>query len=460
MVSEIVERRKRTATGARSGSGKRARSVGGKRAGSGSGKRAGSVGGKRARSVGGKRAGSVGGKRAGSGGGGGGGRPLVKGLKDIKPVIDTMTHVLSTPDQSKIARQVNTTCEIRPSVVRKLGVYMGIPLQHLREKGPNNVCHALGIGMSMLFQTAGQRQPPTFAYPIKTAGSGITALSFFMSDGSIIKVVKFHKDRRQKGRRRRGSHAFLSAYMASRTRKTYQSGFKSGAYSTPMSEFVHEIVMTKKAHRKFKNTPDVPKAIILRGKTGVLLGIMQQTRAPGVELAAEMDRRGVGLGTKLRLARAHGAQVARTHVADFSHGDMHSGNIMVRLTPQDQPKFTMIDFGRATTKKQVLEAWKGKGLSVWHTILLFDVVHPYRNHMRDSRIVADTFLAGYVSYLKLHDPKMRIPRPPIADVRSNYDKLTFATINAVLDSVSKIANTRVRKHKHKLVVVEEKKRKG
>lgn len=382
-------------------------------------------------------------------------------LEHIPHVIQTITRELDekrdTPDQKKVAKKVEIICDVRPAVVKKLGSYMGIPLANLRGKGPNNVCHALGVGLSLLFQRKSRiaaqrhaRHTHTFAYPIRTAGAGISGLNFFMSDGTIIKIVKFHQSKgrlRRKGRTQQKRATTLAAFLTNRTRKTYQSGLKSGGHSTPMSEFVHEIAMTKKAHLKLRNTPDIARHIILRGRGGVLLGIMQQTKAPGVTLAKQMER--APRDMQLKLARAHGTQVARTHAANFSHGDMHSANIMVKVDSKDKPTFTIIDFGRATTKRQTMQVYhnKAKATAVWRQIMLFDVAHPYRDHVRDSRAVADAFLAGYVAHIQSHNKKgsARVPIPPIQLIRKEYERMTHDNLNAVLDTVAKIADRRIRK---------------
>ncbi len=314
-----------------------------------------------------------------------------------------------------LARKVSKRCDVRVADVVRLAVKIGLPMNKLKQKGANNICHRLGIAFSMLFSKGGagkKGRKGKLQYPIRTAGSGVAGLTFFMTDGSVIKVVEFSKKRTS---RRRGSTGL-------------PSGLAAGGHSIPRAEFMHELRMTDKAHKLFRNAPKVLRWVILRGKYGSTFGVMQLSRAKGVTLADAISK-----ATKtqaLALATAHGKQVAKTHAKDFSHGDMHSQNVMVH-----KGRLTMIDFGRATTKRLVDKYTRPKP---WQSIRLFDVVAPYRDHANShSRAVADAFLDGYKRAMKAAGK----PLPAgIEHVRDDYEDLVYDLLDSVLDSVNMIAS--------------------
>jgi len=321
-----------------------------------------------------------------------------------------------------LARKVSKRCVIRVADVVRLAMKIGLPMNKLKQKGVNNICHRLGISFSMLFTKAGAGKKGKLQYPIRTAGSGVAGLTFFMTDGSVIKVVEFTKTGQGKTLRRAVSR---SAGLP--------SGLAAGGHSIPRAEFMHELRMTDKAHRLFGNTPKVLRWVILKGKYGSTFGVMQLSKAKGVPLTDAITN--AGNTRALAMARAHGKQVAKTHAKDFSHGDMHSQNVMVH-----KGKLTMIDFGRSTTKRLVEKYTRTKP---WASIRLFDVVAPYRDHARSHSVaVADAFLKGYVDASKAAGK----PLPKGIDrVRDDYEDLTYDLLDSVLDSVNMIARATQKK---------------
>jgi len=276
----------------------------------------------------------------------------------------------------------------------------------------------------MLFHkggVVGSRSKPT-PIPVRTAGSGVAGLTFFMTDGSVIKVVEFTRSRSEMARRK--TRILQSLRLG--------SGLAPGGHSIPRAEFMHEIAMTRKAHSMFGNTSKVMRWVILKGKFGSVFGVMQLSKAAGKPMAdaiVNMPRT-----KQLKLAREHGRMVARTHAKGFSHGDMHSQNVMV----SKGGKLTVIDFGRATTRRLV---GKYTRRDPWESILLFDVAAPYRDHMRShSKEIADAFLDGYLdaAHAAGNAPPKGVDRIP-----EDYEDMVFDNLDSVLDSVNRVARARM-----------------
>lgn len=317
----------------------------------------------------------------------------------------------------RTALRVGKVCKIRLSDVVQLAMKVGLPMERLRQRGANNICHRLGAAFSMLFLRAG-RGKRKLQYPVRVAGSGVAGLTFFMTDGSVIKVVEFSRAGRGKRSKRAGRASLL-----------LPSGLAAGGHSIPRDEFMHEIRMTEEGRRMFDNVPRVLRWVVLKGKFGSTFGIMQLSKAKGVPLTEAIGRAGRSSAAALALARRHGRQVAKTHAKDFSHGDMHSQNVMVH-----GGKLTMIDFGRATSKRLVERYAKNKP---WEAIRLFDVAAPYRDHARSHSVaVADAFLEAYVRELRAAGKAL--PRG-IDRIRDDYDGLVFGNLDSVLNSVNMIA---------------------
>jgi tRNA A-37 threonylcarbamoyl transferase component Bud32 len=320
----------------------------------------------------------------------------------------------------RTALRVGKVCKIRLSDVVRLAMKVGLPMERLRQRGANNVCHRLGVAFSMLFLRAGQAKRK-LQYPVRVAGSGVAGLTFFMTDGSVIKVVEFSRAGRA-GRSKRSKRAGRASLLL-------PSGLAAGGHSIPRDEFMHEIRMTGEAHRMFGNAPRVLRWVVLKGKFGSTFGIMQLSKAKGVPLTEAIEKAGRSSAAALALARRHGKQVARTHAKDFSHGDMHSQNVMVH-----GGRLTMIDFGRATSKRLVERYTKNKP---WEAIRLFDVAAPYRDHARSHSVaVADAFLGAYVAELRAAGKAL--PKG-IDRIRDDYDDLVFDNLDSVLNSVNMIA---------------------
>lgn len=305
------------------------------------------------------------------------------------------------------------------------------------------ICDRLGKALSMLFQEGGSsrrrnnnsssksrrsrsrsRSLKPSPIPVRTAGSGVAGLTFFMSDGSVIKVVEFTRSRSEIARRK--TRILHSLRMG--------SGLAPGGHSIPRAEFLHEIAMTRKAHSMFGNTSKVMRWVILKGRFGSVFGVMQLSKAAGRPMADAIV--GMAKAKQLRLAREHGRMVARMHAQGFSHGDMHSQNVMV----SKGGRITVIDFGRATTRRLV---GKYTRRDPWEAIRLFDVAAPYRDHMRShSREIADAFLAGYVGAMHAAG---KAPPKGVERIPEEYEDLVFDNLDSVLDSVNRVARARMRR---------------
>ncbi len=287
-------------------------------------------------------------------------------------------------------------------------------------RSARSICNRLGTALSMLFGKTGKR----FPIPVRTAGSGVAGLTFFMSDGSVIKVVEFTRSRSEVARRK--TRILHSLRMG--------SGLAPGGHSIPRAEFMHEIEMTRKAHAMFGNTSRVLRWVILKGRFGSVFGVMQLSKAAGKPLTDAIA--GTSRARQLKLAREQGRIVARMHARGFSHGDLHSQNAMVGKGG----RITVIDFGRATTRRLVR---KYARRDPWESIRLFDVAAPYRDHVRShSREVAAAFLQGYLDAARASGsaPPRGVDRIP-----EEYEDLVFDNLDSVLDSVNQIAKARMRR---------------
>jgi hypothetical protein len=279
---------------------------------------------------------------------------------------------------------------VEPSQVRLLAKKLGVRLPLKTERVPGappdvalrNACHVLGTAMSTLFRGEG-----TYAYPVKVAGSGITAISFFMSDGSVIKVSEVYKP----GRRP----------------KDY-GGVSVRARAIPLYEFGHELAMTRAARRKFKGmssvlrVPRVPRVVVLKGPTGARIGVMQQSRAPGVTVAAFLKDSSRPRGLRLAAAEAHGRALGTLHAAGWVHGDLHTENALIEPVKSNPPRFvyTVIDWARANTRRRLMAHAPSEeaGRALWTKFVRYETAFPYSDMATHGpgRAFADAYLRAYM----------------------------------------------------------------
>jgi hypothetical protein len=281
--------------------------------------------------------------------------------------------------QQRRAARVVKLCNVDPRRVRLFAKKLGVPLPGGSggdRDGVRNVCHALGVALSQLFRGEG-----SFGYPVRVAGSGVAGLAFFMDDGTVIKAVEV------KGK---GGGGFRG-----------EPGLVHGGKAIPLGQFVHEIAMTRRAGKAFRDSFGVPRilrSVVLRGAKGVRVAVMQQSRAPGVTMAAFLRSAEVPAEVRHKAARMHGLAVAALHRKGWAHGDIHSENVMVDWRRgQAAPKLTVIDWGRANTLNAIrARAKEGQSAALWDKFLRYEKAFPYNDMMTHGpgRAFAESYLAG------------------------------------------------------------------
>jgi len=362
-------------------------------------------------------------------------------------------------EQRRRHREVLELCKVEPRQVRvlakKLGVRLG-PTERVpgvpEDIALRNTCHVLGTAMSTLFRGQGN-----YAYPIKVAGSGIAGLVFFMSDGSVIKTFAVYAP----GRKPRDGGGLLPRSQA-----------------IPLHEFGHEVVMTRAARRRFKGTgvpfrvPRVPRVIVLRGRSGARIGVMQQSRAPGITVGAFLRNTSNPKALRMAVAAAHGKALGTLHAAGWVHGDLHTENAMVEVSkgiarrppgsgnPADaialrarrpskhaapRIRFTIIDWGRSNTRHRIMahSPSEESGRALWTRFVRYETAFPYNDMATNGpgRAIADAYLDAYIRASgaakgkgpigeKLVDPQA---------IRRDYHGLVNNNVSAMFRALSLVA---------------------
>jgi hypothetical protein len=342
-------------------------------------------------------------------------------------------------EQRRRHREVLELCKVEPRQVRvlakKLGVRLG-PTERVpgvpEDIALRNTCHVLGTAMSTLFRGQGN-----YAYPIKVAGSGIAGLVFFMSDGSVIKTFAVYAP----GRKPRDGGGLLPRSQA-----------------IPLHEFGHEVVMTRAARRRFKGTgvpfrvPRVPRVIVLRGRSGARIGVMQQSRAPGITVGAFLRNTSNPKALRMAVAAAHGKALGTLHAAGWVHGDLHTENAMVEVSKGNgkhaaapRIRFTIIDWGRSNTRHRIMahSPSEESGRALWTRFVRYETAFPYNDMATNGpgRAIADAYLDAYIRASgaakgkgpigeKLVDPQA---------IRRDYHGLVNNNVSAMFRALSLVA---------------------
>jgi tRNA A-37 threonylcarbamoyl transferase component Bud32 len=341
-------------------------------------------------------------------------------------------------EQRRRHTQVLRLCEITPQQVRVLAGKLGVRVpSHRNERvagapedlALRNTCHILGTAMSMLFK--GERN---YAYPIKVAGSGVAGLAFFMSDGSVIKVAEVY----DKGRRPKNGGGLVPGR----------------GRAVPIHEFAHEVVMTRAARRRFADSrdvrvPKVPRVVVLNGPKGARIGVMQQSRAPGVTMAAFLRDTRVPAQTRLAAAEAHGRAVGTLHAAGWAHGDIHTENVLVMAGPT-KLRLTVIDWGRSNTRSRILTHAGDIGHALWRKFVRYEVAFPYNDMATHGpgRAFAEAYLRGYgaASGAAKGEGPIGQGLVDVESVRRDYHGLVQNNVNAMFKALDVVApHTSVRR---------------
>jgi hypothetical protein len=362
-------------------------------------------------------------------------------------VLHVPRIVEAVREQRRRHRDVMRMCQVKASQVRILAKRLGVRLPRGGGAGGKtaevvpgapadvavrNVCHILGTAMSMLFK--GERN---YAYPVRVLGSGVAGLAFFMSDGTVIKTLDLHLPGQQRSDR---------------------GGLVPGrARSIPEREFLHELAMTRQARRRFGGSggafsvPGVQRAVILRGPKGARVGVMQQTLARGMTVAAFLRNPAHPQAARLAAARAHGRAVGTLHASGWVHGDPHTENAFVaagKKSAAARPRITLIDWGRANTRR-LIERYAGgaeRAKALWAKFLRYESAWPYRDMAihGPGRPVADAYLEGYVH-------AARGPGGPIAEgivnpaaIRTDYYGLVENNTGAMFTALELVSRGEAR----------------
>ena len=293
-----------------------------------------------------------------------------------------------------------------------------------------NVCHVLGVAMSMLFE--GDRN---FAYPVRVAGSGVAKLAFHMSDGTILAVTDV-TPRRGRGAADRG-------------------GVAKGGSAIPRAEFEHEIrAMRAAARHKFTSfdVPRVLRAVVLRGAHGSRIGVMQQTTARGETVDGYLARASVPASVRVDAARMHGRALAEIHRAGWIHGDLHTQNVFVeprrggsrskRPRSASRHRITVIDWGRANTRRALMASCPATVdcAGLWKNIMRYEVAFPYRDMaLYRGRRYAEGFLSGYLSG---RGPAITSKLTTPEEVRRDFEGLVARNVNGVFQALRYVSSNR------------------
>jgi tRNA A-37 threonylcarbamoyl transferase component Bud32 len=341
--------------------------------------------------------------------------------------------------QKKEYGKVVDTCGINRLEVGQLASKMGIRLPH-NVKGQDNVCHILGVAMSLIFT----RNARTYPYPVRVVGSGVAGIAMFMSNGTIIKLADLKPGKRAKTvlhrktppsiYSKRGSSSSSSSSSRSYS-SSMQSGLASGGQSIPRAEFVHEIVMTRKAHSAFGNTPNIINHAILIGKGRSRIGVMQMNFMPGRTVSDEMMLRSVPSSRKVQIAANHGKILARVHARNWIHGDMHTNNVMV---VPGTARLNVIDWARSNRKDLVVNHHpKGKaaGLKLWKRALINDLCFVYRDYINSygkgyAEAMLNSYAAGAGKALRHVTTDM---------VRAHYQRLVMSNVQAMFGALTVVS---------------------
>lgn len=299
-------------------------------------------------------------------------------------------------EQRRRHREVLRLCKVEPRQVRLLAARLGVRLPMRADGvepvpgapsdvGLRNTCHVLGTAMSMLFK--GERN---YAYPVRVAGSGVAGLVFFMSDGSVIKVSQVYAH----GRRPKDGGGLVAGR----------------GKAIPLEEFAHEVAMTRAARLRFRGTsafrvPRVPRVVVLRGPSGARVGVMQQSRAPGVTMAAYLRDPAHSREERLAAAAAHGRALGALHAAGWVHGDLHTENVLAEQRKKGRsappPKVTIIDWGRSNTRRRIMAHAPSQEMAraLWAKFVRYEVAFPYNDMASHGagRAAAEAYLEAYLA---------------------------------------------------------------
>jgi len=339
--------------------------------------------------------------------------------------------------------RVVDACAINRLEVLQLARKMGIRLPR-NTKGKENVCHILGVAMSLVFTRNTRTVARSFPYPVRVVGSGIAGLAMFMSDGTILKLADLHTPRRLSMRskvrkvsaaRRTPGSIYSSAARSFSSSSSSGSGLAPGGQSVPRAEFVHEIVMTRKAHAAFHNTPNILNHAILLGRGRARIGVMQMTFVPGRTVSDEMVLRSVPASRKLAIAVNHGRILAKVHARNWIHGDMHTNNVMV---VPGTAKLNVIDWARSNRKELVVNSHpRGRpaGLKLWRRALINDISFVYRDYINSyGKGYADAMLNAYGA---AGGKALRFVA--VEEIRAQYQKLVTTNVQAMFNALTVVS---------------------
>lgn len=351
--------------------------------------------------------------------------------------------------QGKEYGRVVNACAINRHEVSHLARKMGIALPR-NVKGKENVCHILGVAMSLVFSRDVRTVARSFPYPLRVVGSGVAGLAIFMSDGTILKLADLQHSRgsvimkrsRAVSRSKRTPGSIYSA-STSRSRSSSSSssssspsGLAPGGQSIPRAEFVHEIVMTRKAHSLFGNTPNILNHAILLGRRGARIGLMQMTFVPGRTVSDEMVLRSVPASRKMAIAAAHGRALAKVHARNWIHGDMHTNNVMV---VPGTARLNIIDWARANRKELVVGSHphgRQAGLKLWRRALINDICFVYRDYINSyGKGYADAMLNAYGA---AKGKGLRVVT--FDEIRAHYQRLVTSNVQAMFSALTVVSN--------------------
>lgn len=355
--------------------------------------------------------------------------------------------------QRRVYGKVVNACSINRLEVSFLAAKMGIRLP-ANVKGKDNVCHILGVAMSLIFTRKARTVARSYPYPIKVVGSGIAGIAMFMSDGTILKLSDLQQRSRSTKARSKavvrmkktpGSVYSRSASFSSSSPPSSssspsssspgRSGLALGGQSVPREEFVHEIVMTRKAHSAFGNTPNILNHAILIGKGRARIGVMQMTFVPGRTVSDEMSLRSVPASRKVQIAVSHGRVLARVHAKDWIHGDMHTNNVMV---VPGTARLNVIDWARANRKDLVVSSHprgRAAGLKLWRRAMINDVSFVYRDYINSyGKGYADAFLTAYGA---ARGKGLRFVT--VQQIQAHYQHLVMSNVQAMFNALTAVS---------------------